>query len=266
MKIKNVLKVVSFTTVMFLSFIVSAWGINLVCDPQPASMVTKYRAQFNNGEILPAEIEIVENNMVRLHYNLDHLVNGEYNVIVAAGNDRGEWSNWSNTFSFCIGISTPQNININNDEEEPELTKISQVDWVIHYVSSEDNESENLANLVIDGNPNTFWHSDWANRNPVIEYPHEIQIDLGTEYSIQGFYYLSRQDGSWNGDIGSYVFYVSLNGDEWTETVSDAFVQTKEEQFITFDSCQAKYIKLVAVSEINENRYAAIAELNLFGR
>lgn len=42
--------------------------------------------------------------------------------------------------------------------------------------------------------------------------PHEIQIDLGAVYDVDGLRYLLRQDGQLNGTIGQYAVSVSLDG------------------------------------------------------
>jgi parallel beta-helix repeat protein len=59
----------------------------------------------------------------------------------------------------------------------------------------------------IDGLTTTFWHTRWTSNVP--GYPHNIIIDLGHPYSINGFTYLPRQDGGINGTVASYEFYVA---------------------------------------------------------
>jgi len=38
--------------------------------------------------------------------------------------------------------------------------------------------------------------------------PHNIVVDLGTVYPLNGFQYLPRQDGTPNGTIIQYEFYI----------------------------------------------------------
>jgi len=59
----------------------------------------------------------------------------------------------------------------------------------------------------IDGLTTTFWHTRWTSDVP--PYPHNIVIDLGKPYTINGFTYLPRQDGGINGTVASYEFYVA---------------------------------------------------------
>ena len=89
---------------------------------------------------------------------------------------------------------------------------IPQTGWSLRYVDSQ--QLPNYAAVyAFDGNVNTFWHTQWSPSAPPP--PHDIQIDLGQTYAIDGFRYLPRQDGSPNGRIGQYQFYVSMDGVNW---------------------------------------------------
>jgi hypothetical protein len=254
-----------FSAILIILFAASiASATHLTCDPQPKDLVTKYRIDLN-GEILSAEIENVGENQVRIRYGIDHLGNGKYIVFAQAGNDKGEWSLPSNVLEFYRGVPTPQNIDLYCVTEEP--ARLSQKDWSVYYVSSEETKNEGLlAANAFDGYPKTQWHSSWITSVPGTSHPHEIQIDLGKEYrAIQGFYYLPRQDLSWNGTIKNFVFYVSVDGKRWTEVIRGEFSKTKKEQSIEFAPVSAKYISLVSLSEINGKEWTTIAELNVLG-
>src|SRR5262249_42879134 len=53
------------------------------------------------------------------------------------------------------------------------------------------------ATNAFDGDPNTFWHTEWVHNLP--PHPHDIRIDLGAVYNIVGFRHLPRQDNIPNG-------------------------------------------------------------------
>lgn len=245
-------------TILFAASIASA--LHLTCDPQDATEVTKYKIELN-GEAVPAEIEKVGESQVRLIYNVDHLTNGEYRAIAAAGNDRGKWSVWSDVFKFCIGVSAPKELFLCCAVEEPK--RISQFGWKVSYVSSE--EPGLFGSLAIDGDIDTQWETVWTSADPVITHPHEIHIDLGRMHTLQGFFYLPRQDSNWNGCIKSYIFYVSNDETNWQEVASGSFIETKDEQFVEFNACSARYVSLVSLSEINGKQWATMAEFNLWG-
>ena len=59
---------------------------------------------------------------------------------------------------------------------------------------------------AIDGNPATFWHTQWQAASP--PHPHSLVVDLGTTARLAGFRYLPRAGGG-NGTIALYHFYVS---------------------------------------------------------
>ena len=71
---------------------------------------------------------------------------------------------------------------------------ISQTNWTLHYVDSQQTGGVGEAVKAFDGNTTTIWHSKhWP--TPIDPIPHEIQINLGATYTIAGFRYLGRQDG-----------------------------------------------------------------------
>ena len=145
------------------------------------------------------------------------------------------------------------------------LLQISQSGWDLVYVDSEETGGENgEAENSFDGDPDTFWSTDWdINDIP----PHEIQIDLGGFYDICGFRYLPRQDGGpgdENGMIKDYEFYISNNTDNWgTAVASGTLVKDKTEKQISFDCTLGQYVRLKALSEVNDNPWTTMAELNV---
>ena len=143
---------------------------------------------------------------------------------------------------------------------------ISQDGWNLWFVDSEElvEDGGYPAEKSFDGDPDTFWSTDWdINDIP----PHEIQIDLDSFYDICGFRYLPRQDsgdGSENGMIKDYGFYVSSDGATWGDAVvSGTFVKDKTEKQVSFDSKLGKYVRLVAINEVEARAWTTMAELNV---
>ena len=59
---------------------------------------------------------------------------------------------------------------------------------------------------AIDGNNNTFWHSEYS---PVLtQLPHYIRIDMGTAQLIESVTLEPRQDGNNNGHIGQHIIAI----------------------------------------------------------
>ncbi|MES2925089.1 MAG: Ig-like domain-containing protein [Verrucomicrobiota bacterium] len=128
----------------------------------------------------------------------------------------------------------------------------------LHYVDSEDPTSY-PAVYAFDGDPNTFWHTEF--RTNVPPPPHELQIDLGSVLNLQGFRYLPRQDNFY-GNIGRYEFYMSSDGFNWgTPVASGSFLNSSASQEVTFVPTSGRYVRLRALSEINGLNQSAVAEL-----
>lgn len=143
---------------------------------------------------------------------------------------------------------------------------IPRNNWLVVYVDSEETNSEDGRGLnAIDGDPNTIWHTEYSLAQP--EPPHEIQIDLGSAYEMTGFRYLPRQDASVNGTIRDYLLYVSRDGREWSgPTASGSWPDDKEEKAVLFPPTFGQFVRLVALSEVNNKEYTTAAEINVEGR
>ena len=137
--------------------------------------------------------------------------------------------------------------------------------WSIAFVDSEETAAEDgVAANALDGDPTTIWHSEWSLREPPPA--HELQVNLGAMYLIDGLRQLPRQDGS-NGRIRDYHIYVSADGHEWGAPVArGTWANSPAEQSILFPPTLGQFVKLVALSEVNGNPWASIAELSVEGR
>lgn len=142
---------------------------------------------------------------------------------------------------------------------------ISKSGWVLKYADSQELVGENgAAQNAFDGNATTFWHTEWWASNPLP--PHEIQINLGQQYLLEAFRYLPRQDGSPNGRIKQYEFYVSTDGVTWGSAVaSGTFANDASEKTVTFTPKAGRFVRLRALSEVNNQPWTSMAELSLLG-
>ncbi len=140
--------------------------------------------------------------------------------------------------------------------------EVSKEDWKLVSVDSEETNGYGAA-LAFDDNTSTMWHTQW-NITPKPSHPHTLIIDMNQTIGILGFSYLPRQDNTWNGTIKEYEFYVSEDKVTWTKVASGSWEKTfdlKEEFFAT--TVQARYLKLVALSEVNGSVFASCAELSV---
>jgi hypothetical protein len=111
----------------------------------------------------------------------------------------------------------------------------------------------------MDGDPNTFWHSDWENGGTL---PAHLDIDLQAEIVLRGFNYTPRQDMD-RGRIASYSVEVSTDGQKWLPWVKTAsFPNTTNRQSVIFDKpIKVRYLRLVALSDYGRANQAAVAEI-----
>jgi hypothetical protein len=139
----------------------------------------------------------------------------------------------------------------------------NQIVLKVVKVDSEETAGENgVGTNAVDGDPNTFWHTQWQDATP--ECPHEIIVELVPPSTIKGFTCLPRQDDIENGTIKDYEFYVSDDGKDFGQAVSKGtFVSGKEKKTVSFQAKKCRFIKLKALSEINDGAWTSIAELNV---
>ncbi len=118
------------------------------------------------------------------------------------------------------------------------------------------------ATHVMDDDPTTIWHTGWGDREK--PWPHHLVFDLKKSLTIAGITYLPRQDMQ-NGRIAKYAVYVSADAANWGEPiVSGTWPNTKGLQRLHFETPQqARYVKLVAESEVNGNVWASAAEMEV---
>jgi lysophospholipase L1-like esterase len=110
-----------------------------------------------------------------------------------------------------------------------------------------------------------MWHTQWVRAAPPP--PHEIQIQLGGSANVTGFIYVPRQDGSQNGRIGQYEFYVSTDGVNWGSPVATGtFANSITGKQVSFATTTAQYVRLRALSEVNGNPWTSMAELYVLGQ
>ena len=116
---------------------------------------------------------------------------------------------------------------------------------------------------AIDGDPDTFWHSEYDPK--LAKPPHEIVIDLGESEWLTGFKYLPRQDGGTNGNVKDYEIYVGDSPDtQTTLAAKGTFRSGRNQKIARFKtSVRARYLRFVCLSEENGQPFASAAELDV---
>ena len=85
---------------------------------------------------------------------------------------------------------------------------LSKSSWKILWVDSEETTAEaGYAANMLDGQPNTHWHTAYS--GTPADYPHRVVIDLGSTQTLRGIRYLARAGDAKTGRIKNYRVYVS---------------------------------------------------------
>src|SRR5215831_348097 len=187
-------------------------------------------------------------------YTVQNVSTGQtYYFVVKAYDSTGIASAFSNEISVTLPTNTPGE------------SIIPQRQMRVVFVDSQESVGENgAATNAIDGDATTIWHTKWFRRTAPL--PHTLVLDLGGQYQVDGLRYLPRQDGNPNGTIAGYQFYVSSDGTTWGSAVAaGTFAADTTEKTVRFPATPGRYVRLVALSEINGQPWTSAAELNVFG-
>lgn len=130
-------------------------------------------------------------------------------------------------------------------------------------ITATTSEDGNSISNALDGDPTTFWHSQYQ---PTIEkFPHVVTIDLGQPLSINGFTYLPRQDGGKEGNIGHYYLDTSLDEVNYKLVAGGRFPDDSSEKQVGFQPILARYIRLTATTEAgNRGQWSSAAEFGYY--
>ncbi|NII29743.1 alpha-L-fucosidase [Pseudoflavitalea sp. X16] len=131
---------------------------------------------------------------------------------------------------------------------------IARKAWKV--VNIDDKQVDN----IIDGNQNSTWHQGRDKKMPI-----DIVIDLGKVENLSGFRYLPDQEQN-NGIITNYQFFVSQDNAQWKLVDEGEFSNIKNNplwQIKKFEPVRARYIKLRALRNTQNNDAAGYAELDV---
>ena len=124
--------------------------------------------------------------------------------------------------------------------------------------------NEGPANLAVDNNPDTLWHTDWYGES---REDHWFQFELTEGYTVDGLRYWPRQAGNTNGTITAYEIQVSNDGENFRTVASGEWENNRQWKLVKFDGENVKYVRLVAVNAITDNQYvfASASEIRITG-
>ncbi|MBD0823972.1 discoidin domain-containing protein [Aestuariibaculum marinum] len=148
------------------------------------------------------------------------------------------------------------------DPDKLPSVPLSRAGWeVIDYSSQEDQGGEGDTGRcadILDGNPDTFWHSCWNGCTPVP--PHFITVDMQTEQEAKGFFLMQRQSLSRN--IETCEIQISSDNSNWESLGVFTLEKVKNQQDLAFESPKTfRYFKFIVKTVFDGTDNAALAEL-----
>ena len=144
----------------------------------------------------------------------------------------------------------------------PGLINRSTIPMKVIFASSEEVGAGNATHLV-DGNPNTIWHSAYS--VTVAKHPHWVDFDLSKEVSFKGISYLPRTDEAGNGDVKDFSISISDDAKTWKEVHKGSFSYNRGtvQQVLFKAPVKARYVRFTALSEQYGQDFASGAEFGL---
>ncbi|MDO4412316.1 endo-alpha-N-acetylgalactosaminidase family protein [Cutibacterium sp.] len=209
---------------------------------------------------IPTSTEVSPGQDVTASWNVTMPAKAAANTLTVTAT----WVHDSAAGKATEAIATDPSSILNNAIGGSDLTLVS--------ASSEQTSGEPApsgpAAAAIDGDPNTYWHTQWSPTS--VPYPHEIVVRptaaTGKTCQIAGLEYTARGNAA-NGRAKGYEIYVSTDGTHWGEPVAKGeFKDVTTPQIIEFAKPAAgPFVKLVETSSQNGQAFGGAAEIRLSG-
>lgn len=144
-------------------------------------------------------------------------------------------------------------------------TFFDRSNWKIIDVSSQESVGEGVNNgraiFVLDGNINTYWHSQWKDAQP--KPPHYFTIDMGETKDMLGAGFIARQNVS-SGRPQDIQLFVSEDNIDWKPAYAGTLANTGDLQKVFFSaSIKGRYVKL-QIDDAYSSDLTHLAEFYLF--
>ena len=242
----------------------------------PTSTETAIAGQVNDGNLHLAHVVREHNGMVKIY------IDGELVSSAYADGKTAEFEQQGLTLGSGALKANIAEVKVRNDalsyseiEAEHDAYRLSAEDSAIDktaWTASADSEEldawnptqEGPAELAIDGDESTWWHTEFTASKP--ECPHWLMIDLGEMTTFDKLEYVSRNG---NGSVRDYTLEISADGEQW-ETISEGTMPKAGATMLEFEETQtARYVRLhvessYGVDSENEDIFASVAELSLY--
>lgn len=137
--------------------------------------------------------------------------------------------------------------------------------WTITTSSECDDSGYGHAAAIIDGNNNSFWHSNWGGSNAsgdaTKKLPQFFQVDLGSEQEFQTIGYMPRTQLDANGVVKGYKLYVSnspfetVSGSKTAAQIVSALGEPAMKGTFSYDGETSASLKTATAASVLKGRY-----------
>lgn len=137
--------------------------------------------------------------------------------------------------------------------------------WTITTSSECDDSGYGHAAAIIDGNNNSFWHSNWGGSNAsgdaTKKLPQFFQVDLGSEQEFQTIGYMPRTQLDANGVVKGYKLYVSnspfetVSGSKTAAQIVSALGEPAMKGTFSYEGENTASLKTATATSVLKGRY-----------
>ena len=162
--------------------------------------------------------------------------------------------------SLTVNIVTPPRV---YRIEKDNMTAIASSEETV----DEPNTGHGFAKNILDDNADTFWCTQWSDKNPDGKHPgpHWIVIDLGDVYPLSHAEFVQRNLNTPHGQVTKYNLSYSEDGESYTVFVEDGtWSVSNQSNIVALENIKARYIKLDCLQGQGGYVPAAMAEVNVY--
>lgn len=144
------------------------------------------------------------------------------------------------------------------------ISGASKSGWSAVVSSNHDGDGGG-ASALIDGRPDTFWHSPWG--GTILPWPHHATVTMDQNVEIEWFEIAIRHNNG-GGGPRDLDFQVSENGSTFTTVGEFTNTSTTAGAVIRYhldEPVSTRIFRLLFKTSINNHVYVNLGEINLFG-
>lgn len=136
-------------------------------------------------------------------------------------------------------------------------------DWTITADGWNTDNGTGKVEAIIDGNTNTYWHSDYTNNNQ--DMPHWFMVDMKKAQKVGAVGIVTRQAAvGVNGHIKDYEIWTGTDANSLTKQTEGTLTYSLDEEWINLpQQVDAQYVKVVIKSAQNGRKFACCAEFRV---